>query len=101
MLDTSRGARLTLPSFTYPRTRSEGRAQKHGWDQLVNSNPGLAAGRQESTDRTKLTERLQTANPATRQRTEDILAAISRAIEDPEVAPLYKQALARHDEFQA
>ena len=102
VLDTSRGRALTLPSFKYPQSLDEGRAQRQSWLALENRivrTDQRAAIAKSNADSAALSARLAKATPATRQRTQDILTAVQAASSDPQIAAWQEKAAKIQTEF--
>lgn len=94
-LDTSRGTKLTLPTFRYPKTMTEGVRQRDAYqniqtDLVSNQLPALRA--QESSDSTRLYRRLEKGPAITLRRTEDILASAGDGAYEPRLMKLAHRA---------
>jgi hypothetical protein len=102
VLDTSHGQTLTLPTFKYPRTMDEGWIQAQEWLSLEEQNAETdqtAAISKLNAESAALAKQQAKANPATRQRTQDILMAVGAAGLDPKIRALGDKAANLQDEF--
>lgn len=94
-LDTSRGTKLTLPTFKYPRTTTEGRRQHDAYQRIQNDlvqNQIPAMQKQGTSDSIRLYKELEKGPPITLRRTEDILASQGDAAWVPRLAKLNRRA---------
>lgn len=95
-IDVLHGKTITLPTYTWPQDMTAGNAMAIGVrDEMVaveSREDDLIT--QVNQLEQQLTSQLQTANSATRRRTNDLVMVAEQAIVDPTIAPLSDKRLA-------
>jgi len=94
VLDTSQGQTLTLKTLDYPNTWQEGKTQWPKWQAMQNDIVAqvTALTQKLTSDQMALNGYLQTVNPLTRQRTQEIIDAALSAAGAPDIQLLQEEA---------
>jgi hypothetical protein len=93
-LDTSQGQQLTLETFQVPNSIAVGHAEYEFFNTYDQQQvtAGTQLNQQFGADDGRLTAKLESESPATRQRTNEIEQAVADAGNEPDIAPLQQAA---------
>lgn len=96
VLDTSRGQTLTLPSLVFPQTMDDGVEQRDANFKLqeeIGQNQLTPLTERINSDQSAVSADLAHVNPATAQRTRQIIGAPAYAAFEPRLRSMYNRAL--------
>jgi tetratricopeptide (TPR) repeat protein len=89
-VDVDHGAKITLPTYTYPKSMLAGALTATGFrnDMIASSSKELDLVMQVNSLSSQLNSELANANPATRRRTQQLVGVAITAKVDPTITPL-------------